>query len=104
MVERPKRLARLRLPRRSATRGDRPDHVDPLADQFLSGVAYASRRRAKDVDMTPLDRAAGVPRDEPAAVAVVAIGGNVDPAPERDHRGIDGDRLVVAQREPGPRG
>ena len=45
------------------------------------------------------DRAAGVLGDEPAAVPVVPVGGDVDAAAERDHPRIDGDRLVVVERQ-----
>ena len=67
-----------------------------------TGVGGIRRGRAVHVDVAPADRAAGVLGDEPAAVAVVAVGADVDPAAEWNHPRIDRDRLEVVQRQRGP--
>src|ERR1039458_540087 len=79
------------------------DDVDPLPGQVLPGVAGAGRRRAVDVDVAAVDRATGVLGEEPATVAVVAIGGDVDATAERDHAGVDRDRLIRVQWQRRPR-
>src|SRR5205807_1559570 len=77
----------------------RLDDEYPLRDQVLTGVIPACGRRSVDVDVATVDRPAGVLGDEPAAVAVVLVSGDVDAAAERDHLWVDGNRAVELKRE-----
>src|SRR5437588_3677197 len=76
-----------------------PDHEDALIAVLVAEVVGPWGGRAVHVDVALIDRAAGVLGHEPSAVAVVAVGGDVHPATERNDVGIDRDRLVVPERQ-----
>src|ERR1700742_353897 len=60
------------------------DDEDALPAQRLADIQGTGRRRPVHVDVAAVDRAAGVLREEPAPEAVVAIGGDVNAAAQRD--------------------
>src|SRR5438270_2441767 len=58
----------------------RLDDEHPLEGQIAPACTLGRGRCAVDVDVVSGDRSACVLSDEPATVAVVAVGGDIDPA------------------------
>jgi hypothetical protein len=60
------------------------------------------RRRPEDIEVVADDRATGVERPEPTTGRAVAVGGDEDPAAERDDARVDGDGVPERQTERQP--